>query len=609
MRIRLIGGIAAVAVALGALAFPSAMPAQAGPTKCTGWTSTLVPPTSIRVYRTATRRTVTVPFRAYVETVMAAEWGPRAPAAALQVGAVAVKQFAWFHTIFWRGGRDAAGRCFDVRDTTVDQLYRPGLRIAASHRAAVAATWRVSLRKGERFFMTGYRPGTGACSANVDGWRLYQRDAVNCVRRYGDLAEGLARHFFSNVSWITPGAGDYTGDGQGDLVVVSVAPDTGDATARVHTSDVAHRRESAASALAGAVLATVPADLLLGRAGGDVDGDGLKDLVQLVRADEGVAVEVMKGSAAGFMPAERWWSAATDPAELGDGGYRLVVTDFTGDGLADAGILHMRPGVISPQPPDPALPPPDPSLPPPDPTLPPPDPSLPPPDPTLPPPDPTLPPPDPPSTALFVAASTGSAFGDVRSTWTVALDLSTSEFRAGDVDGDGRPDLVILSPAQAGEPGGVEATERTVLQVALATPNGVLGPPTTWGTEIAPLESARALMGDVNRDGRDDLVIVRRIGEDAARIVVYRSPRVGTAFSRRWFTDVLPFSFAGTRFSTADSSRDGRADLYALVNLGVDADGNSLGTSVVRLLSDGGRFTLRPWFSDAALRWETAFPI
>ncbi|HSW40897.1 MAG TPA: SpoIID/LytB domain-containing protein, partial [Patescibacteria group bacterium] len=336
MRIRLIGGIAAVAVAFGALAFPSAMPAQAGPTKCTGWTSTLVPPTSIRVYLTATRRTVTVPFRTYVETVMAAEWGPRAPAAALQVGAVAVKQFAWFHTIFWRGGRDAAGRCFDVRDTTVDQLYRPGLRIAASHRAAVAATWRVSLRKGERFFMTGYRPGTGVCSANVDGWRLYQRDAANCVRRYGDVAEGLARRFFSNVSWITPGAGDYTGDGQGDLAVVSVAPDSGETTARVHTSDAVYRTESAASALAGAILTTVPADRLLGRAGGDVDGDGLKDIVQLVRADEGVAVEVMRGSAAGFMPAERWWSAATDPAALGDGGYRLVVTDFTGDRLADA---------------------------------------------------------------------------------------------------------------------------------------------------------------------------------------------------------------------------------------------------------------------------------
>jgi hypothetical protein len=85
MRIRLIGWIAVVAVALGALAFPSAGPAQAGSTKCTGWTNSFVPPTSIRVYRTATRRTETVAFRTYVEKVMASEWGSTAPAA-MRVG-------------------------------------------------------------------------------------------------------------------------------------------------------------------------------------------------------------------------------------------------------------------------------------------------------------------------------------------------------------------------------------------------------------------------------------------------------------------------------------------------------------------------------------------
>ena len=205
-------------------------------------------PTTIRVYRTATRRTVTVPFRTYVEKVMAAEWGPTAPAAALRVGAVAVKQFAWYYAIYWRGGRDAAGRCYDVRDSSIDQVYDPRRTTVASHAAAVAATWRVSLRKGDRFFLTGYRPGTGVCTAHLDGWKLYQRDAVNCVRRHGDLAESLARRFFSHVSWITPGAGDYTGDGRGDLAVVSVAPDTGETTARVYTIGrrvprrVGHRR-------------------------------------------------------------------------------------------------------------------------------------------------------------------------------------------------------------------------------------------------------------------------------------------------------------------------------------------------------------------------------
>jgi FG-GAP-like repeat/Stage II sporulation protein len=595
MRIRLIGGIVAAAVALGALALPGAMPAQAGSARCTGWTSTLVPPTSIRVYRTATRRTVTVPFRTYVEKVMAAEWGAGAPVAALRVGAVTVKQFAWYYAIYWRGGRDAAGRCYDVRDSSIDQVYDPARRVASSHQAAIAATWRVSLRKGERFFLTGYRPGTGVCGANLDGWKLYQRDAVNCVHRHGDLAEGLARRFFSYVSWITPGAGDYTGDGRGDLAVVSVAPDTGETTATVRTSDVPFRTSAAAGDLTGAVLTTVPADRLLGRAAGDVDGDGLADLVQLVRADDGVALEVMKASAAGFLPAARWWSDASDPAELGDGVYRLVVTDFTGDGVADAGVLRMRAGGVPVPPTDPSLPPTDPPTPPPDPTI----------------------PPDPPSTSVFVASSTGRSFAGVKRTWTTGADLSTSEFRAGDLNGDGLGDLVVLAPlppappvdpSVPADPAVPVVPGGTALQVALAAPNGLLTAPTTWGTEAAPLDALRVLVGDPDRDGRDDLVVVRRTGDDASQIVVYRSPSAGTTFSRRYYTGALPLPFSATRFSTADASGDGRADLFALVNLGVDAEGNSLGTAVSRLLSDGVTFSVDPWFSDPALRWEAAVP-
>jgi hypothetical protein len=597
MRIRLMGGIVAVAVALGALAVPGATPAQAGSTKCTGWTSTLVPPPSIRVYRTATRRTVTVPFRTYVEKVMAAEWGAAAPTAALRVGAVAVKQFAWYYAIYWRGGRDAAGRCYDIRDSSIDQVYDPARRVASSHLAAVAATWRVSLRKGERFFLTGYRPGTGVCGANLDGWKLYQRDAVNCVHRHGDLAEGLARRFFSYVSWTTPGAGDYTGDGRGDLAVVSVTPDTGETTATVHTNDVPFRAAATAGDLAGDVLTTVPPDRLLGRAAGDVDGDGLADLVQLVRADDGVALEVMKASAAGFLPAVRWWSDAADPAELGDGAYRLVVSDFTGDGIADAGVLRIRAAGVPVPPVDPSLPPTDPPTPPPDPTL----------------------PPTPPSTSVFVAASAGSRFAEVKRTWTTEADLSTSEFRAGDVNGDGLADLAILmplppapappvDPATPVDPSLPVVPGGTALQIALAAPNGLLTAPTTWATEAANLDSLRALAGDTNRDGRDDLVVVRRVNENDTQVVVYRSPSSGSTFSRRYFTGVLTVPFGGTRFSTADASGDGRSDLFALVNLGVDAEGIDLGTSVLRFLSDGAAFAVDPWFSDPALRWETALP-
>ena len=331
------------------------------------------------------------------------------------------------------------------------------------------------------------------------------------MHRHGDLAEGLARRFFSYVSWITPGAGDYTGDGRGDLAVVSVAPDTGETTATVRTSDVPFRSAAAAGALTGDVLTTVPADRLLGRAAGDVDGDGLADLVQLVRADDGVVLEVMKASAAGFLPAARWWSDASDPAELGDGAYRLVVTDFTGDGVADAGVLRMRAGGVPLPPTDPALPPTDPPTPPPDPTI----------------------PPDPPSTSVFVASSTGRAFAAVKRTWTTGADLSTSEFRAGDLNGDGLGDLAILAPLPpvppadppppvdpaAPVPPPAPVPGGTALQVALAAPNGLLTAPTTWGTEAAPLDALRVLVGDrePRRPRRPDHRAANRRGRDAGR--------------------------------------------------------------------------------------------
>ena len=148
-----------------------------------------------------------------------------------------------------------------------------------------------------------------------------------------------------------------------------------------------------------------------------------------------------------------------------------------------------------------------------------------------------------------------------------------------------------VDPAVPAVPGG------TALQVALAAANGLLTAPRTWGTEAAPPDALRVLVGDPNRDGRDDLIVVRRTGEDATQVVVHRSPSAGTTFSRRYYTGVLPLPFSGTRFSTADASGDGRADLFALVNLGVDAEGNSLGTAVSRLLSDGLTFSVDPWFT------------
>src|SRR5688572_10380702 len=149
-----------------ALLFPAAAmgapEASAAGRSCTGWTSTVVPPTTIRVGRAGGRgRVETVSFKRYVGIVMAREWPHYLPRAAIEAGAVAVKQYAWYHAMAGnhrRSFRTAGGACFDVVDSTRDQLYEPEeVGIHPRIRQAVNATWPLSVHRNGGLFMTGYR--------------------------------------------------------------------------------------------------------------------------------------------------------------------------------------------------------------------------------------------------------------------------------------------------------------------------------------------------------------------------------------------------------------------------------------------------------------------
>ncbi len=170
-------------VATGAL--PERVPIATAATPCAKWTTTYAPPTTIRVYRHATDTVDVVPFRAYVENVLSWEWPSSYPAAALEAGAIAVKQFGWYYTIVNRSSyRTVAGDCYDVRDDTNDQLYNPARVPTANHLAAVAATWAVTLRKNGLMFLSGYGPGTlSVCGADATSGRtrLAQRGVRQCA--------------------------------------------------------------------------------------------------------------------------------------------------------------------------------------------------------------------------------------------------------------------------------------------------------------------------------------------------------------------------------------------------------------------------------------------
>jgi hypothetical protein len=612
MNHRLVRAVAATAIAFGAVAAPSGTGPILARSTCTGWTSTFVPPTTIRVYRSALGRTVSVPFRSYVESVMASEWGPSNPPAALEAGALAVKQYGWYYARVWRGGTDPAGGCYDVRDSSIDQLYNPSKAPAPAHLAAVAATWPLSLRRSGAFFPTGYWPGSGTCGAAAWNGRLYQRDAADCARRLGETSEQILRRFYGTIEWVWPGINDMTGDGHGDVAAVQTATD-GSVTARLLTTD---RPALTTAGTTGATVLDVipPGATLLGRAAADVDGDGRRDIVSLVRGADGVAtLRVMLATGTGFAPAARWWSSATEPQPFDAGSLRLVAGDFNADRRGDVALIRVIPGDV-------------------------------------------------PRTDVLLAASSGSSFGPANVVLSMPEDLSTSRFLAGDTTGDGRADLVILRPivsavgqppvdgspppGNASPPPGnaspppvdaspppvdaspppVDASPSpadgspppdappaaigTTVQVAVTSAGTTLAAPSTWMEAPVPPDALRAVVGDATRDGRDDLLVAERQPDGSAILAVYRSGADAT-MSRVVYpvTADLPLAFDAIRLAAADFTGDGMVDLLVFRNPGTTANGTPPAVEIQRYWTTPNGFQRSVWRADPTIDWTTLDPL
>jgi hypothetical protein len=148
-----------------------------------------------------------VPFRKYVVTVMGKEWPSYLPQPVIEAGAVAVKQYAWYHAIFSR--RASRAGCYDVKDSTSDQLYKPGRsRVRADHYAAMNKTWNVSLRKDGRFFMTGYRSGAKVrCGKDRTGYKLYAKSAIQCARKGYGYQQILRTYYGPSLDMVGAGGG------------------------------------------------------------------------------------------------------------------------------------------------------------------------------------------------------------------------------------------------------------------------------------------------------------------------------------------------------------------------------------------------------------------
>ena len=198
-----------VALALLLPLSAAAPPAVGAAGSCTGWTSTIVPPETIRVGRSDGSVDV-VDFRTYVGVVMAKEWPGRVPRQAREAGAVAVKQYGWYYALEGHHRSsyvNADGKCYDVRDSTTDQLYRPEkVTVGSEIWTVVDATWGLSVRKDGKLFLTGYRAGSSsACAGDVDGRKLFAGSVIECAEKGWSREKIQATYYAPNVTfhWAT----------------------------------------------------------------------------------------------------------------------------------------------------------------------------------------------------------------------------------------------------------------------------------------------------------------------------------------------------------------------------------------------------------------------
>src|SRR5205823_6068167 len=244
---------------------------------------------------------------------IAAEWGASTPTEALRVGAIAVKQYAWYWTIVWRGKKADDGSCYDVVDSTRDQLYRPERYAPAkSQLDAIDSTWRISLQKNGRLFPSGYRTGTSVgCGADVDGWILYQVSLYKCARA-GMTLDQLLHRYLDPVDIIRPGSGDSTGDGLGDVVVVAPGNDPAATTVRIYGAGKVPVATTVSTTALGVPFALpLPPFATVFRQLADVTGDGLDDLLVLQReGDARYQIWVAAATGDGFASPALWWDSA-----------------------------------------------------------------------------------------------------------------------------------------------------------------------------------------------------------------------------------------------------------------------------------------------------------
>ncbi len=184
---------------------------------------------------------------------------------------------------------------------------------------------------------------------------------------------------------------------------------------------------------------------------------------------------------------------------------------------------------------------------------------------------------------VYVAASTGSAFAGTSVKWNEFFSVGGETPLTGDVNGDGRDDVITFTHGSNNSGGSAD------VYVALSTGTGFTGG-AKWHDWFAP-GAEIAAVGDVNGDGRDDIITFTHDG----RGDVYVALSTGSSFGAgvKWHEY---FSIAGEYPAVADVNGDGRADLITFTQ------GPATAADVIVALSTGSSF-------GASQKWHDLFAV